>query len=184
MNVIFLAGVHGVGKGYLGSPVSKKLNIRYATASQLIRDEKGHVTWSNDKRVDEVDDNQQALIAAVCRLQTSGEPLLLDGHFVLRDLNGEPKRLPIDVFERLHLKGVIVLSDEATVIAERLTTRDKNPSSFNAVAELAILEFSHAQGVCAALRLPLVCLHKATEKNLFETVKTMLGKTTVCSSSI
>lgn len=35
MSVIFLAGVHGVGKGFLGAPVAKDFGVSHFTASQL-----------------------------------------------------------------------------------------------------------------------------------------------------
>ena len=61
MSVIFLSGVHGVGKGFLGAPAARALGMDHLTASQLIREEKGRVTWETDKRVSEVDDNRDLL---------------------------------------------------------------------------------------------------------------------------
>lgn len=174
MKVIFLAGVHGVGKGYLGSPVARKLGIHHLTASQLIRDERGHATWSNDKRVGEVDVNQRALIAAVGRFRINGEPLLLDGHFVLRDLDGALNKLPIEVFEQLQLAGVILLSDDAELIAKRLLSRDQHQGKSDAVAGLAVEESCHARAVCSALALPLAHLYKANEQELLGAVEAML----------
>ena len=65
MSVIFLAGVHGVGKGFLGTPVANSIGIVHLTASQLIREEKGQATWGIDKKTSDLDDNQLALIRAV-----------------------------------------------------------------------------------------------------------------------
>ena len=79
---IFLAGAHGVGKTFLGRPVAKRLGLLHATASELIRQERGRATWNTDRRVTEVDENQEALIAAVQRLSAEGTAVLLDGHFV------------------------------------------------------------------------------------------------------
>jgi adenylate kinase len=59
MSVIFLAGVHGVGKGFLGAPVANALGISHFTASQLIREEKGQATWGKDKKTFDLDDNQR-----------------------------------------------------------------------------------------------------------------------------
>ena len=38
---IFVAGIHGVGKTFLAQPAAARLGMRYATASQLIREERG-----------------------------------------------------------------------------------------------------------------------------------------------
>jgi adenylate kinase len=81
MSVIFLAGVHGVGKGFLGTPVASALGISHLTASQLIREEKGQATWGHDKKTSDLDDNQLALIRAVAQRRLTHPSILLDGHF-------------------------------------------------------------------------------------------------------
>ena len=65
MSVIFLAGVHGVGKGFLGAPVASSMGIAHLTASRLICEENGQATWGLDKKTSDLDDNQLALIRAV-----------------------------------------------------------------------------------------------------------------------
>ena len=85
MSIIFLAGVHGVGKGFLGAPVASSMGIAHLTASQLIRAEKGQVTWGTDKKTSDLDNNQLALIRAVAQRRLTHPAILLDGHFVLRD---------------------------------------------------------------------------------------------------
>ena len=45
--VIFLAGVHGVGKTFLGKPVAESLGFKHATASDLIREELGGQSWQD-----------------------------------------------------------------------------------------------------------------------------------------
>lgn len=111
MSIIFLAGVHGVGKSYLGEPAAKALGIAYRTASKLIREEKGAATWAIDKKTADIDSNQTALIQAVSKLRAAGA-LLLDGHFVLRDAQGTITPLTARVFSQLNLKGVILLTEE------------------------------------------------------------------------
>lgn len=60
---IFVAGVHGAGKTFVTEPACQKLGFVHATASQLIREERGHATWDAAKVVSDVDQNQAALIA-------------------------------------------------------------------------------------------------------------------------
>ena len=162
MNVIFLAGVHGVGKGYLGAPAAKALGITHRTASQLIREEKGLATWGADKRTADLDDNQRALIQAVNKLRASGN-ILLDGHFVLRNAIGLLTPLEISVFDQLKLKGVVLLTNDPQVIVERLANRDTKSTDVASVAELAAAELLHAKQVCMTLKLPLSVLHSPTE---------------------
>ncbi|WP_071849938.1 ATP-binding protein [Duganella sp. HH105] len=175
MNVIFLAGVHGVGKGYLGAPVAASLNIVHCTASQLIRDEKGRATWGGDKLVADVDDNQVALINAVNRQRASTRTILLDGHFVLRGMGGGLIRLAIDVFSSLRLSGVILLCDDAETIAARLASRDGVSTSSESIAELAAEEAAHARAICCALEIPLIVVDSPTEMHLMDAVMKLLA---------
>lgn len=171
MNVIFLAGVHGVGKGYLGTRVASTLGMLHCTASQLIREEKGKSTWGADKVAADVDDNQLALIAALERRRAAGTSILLDGHFVLRTPIEKYARVDLEVFRRLRLKSVILLVDDPTAIAIRLSARDGVTSSPDSVASLAVEEMAHARFVCESLGLPLVILSAGGENSLVDAIR-------------
>lgn len=174
MSVIFLAGVHGVGKGFLGAPAAKSLGMDHLTASQLIQQEKGRATWSEDKRVAEVDDNQLALIRAITRLHVSEKRILLDGHFVLRDTSGNLTKLPSDIFAQLHIAGAIVLTEEAEIISHRIAGRDGVQANIEAIVELAAEEALHAENVCRQLQIPLTIIHSPDKVALMDAVAELL----------
>ncbi|WP_310384455.1 ATP-binding protein [Roseateles sp.] len=175
MSVIFLAGVHGVGKGFIGAPVAQALGVSHFTASQLIREEKGQATWGRDKKASDLDDNQRALIRAVNQRRLTHNSILLDGHFVLRNAQGTLTLLEMEVFSELHLAGVILLTEESNIIASRLAVRDKGETSIAAISELAKAESAHAQAVCRELGLPLAIIHAPTEKSVGYAVKKLLA---------
>ena len=174
MSVIFLAGVHGVGKGFLGEPVANALGISHFTASQLIREEKGQATWGTDKKTSDLDDNQLALVRAVAQRRLTQPNILLDGHFVLRNAQGILTPLATSVFKQLHLTGVILLTEAESVIAARLAQRDKGNPDVQAISELAEAELNHARSVCAELKLPLVTIDSPTLANLTDAARTLL----------
>lgn len=174
MSVIFLAGVHGVGKGFVGVPVAQELEISHFTASQLIREEKGQTTWGTDKKTSDLDDNQLALIRAVAQKRLTHDTILLDGHFVLRNSQGVLTPLEIEVFKELHLTGVILLTEESNVIASRLAIRDKNDIDHDAISDLAKAESEHAHTVCHEIGLPLAVIHAPSEASVREAVKHLL----------
>ncbi|MGK5048866.1 ATP-binding protein [Janthinobacterium sp. GB4P2] len=176
MTVIFLAGVHGVGKGHLGALVSTGLGMRHLTASQLIREEKGRESWGKDKVVTDVDDNQRALIQAVERLRDSGQALLLDGHFVLRAPNGDFIRLQAGVFSALKLSGVVLLCEDADRIAARLLQRDGVHTTPDSIRALAAEEEAHARKVCGALNIPLAVFASPTEISLTDAIRRLVSK--------
>ena len=148
---IFVAGIHGVGKTFLAKPAAESLGLRYATASQLIRDERGRVTWSGGKFVDEVAQNQAALIAAASRLRDAGEKLLLDGHFVLRRAVGKYECLPESVFRDLGVSRVLLLECSPTIILSRLSGRGDNSWSEQDIQDFDHAEHQHSSAVCASL---------------------------------
>ena len=115
MSVIFLAGVHGVGKGFLGAPVASSMGVAHLTASQLIREEKGQATWGLDKKTSDLDDNQLALIRAVAQRRLTHPSILLDGHFVLRDAQGVLTPLATSVFKELHFERLAGQSDHLVI---------------------------------------------------------------------
>jgi adenylate kinase len=174
MSTIFLAGVHGVGKGYLGIPVAKALGISHFTASQLIREEKGRSTWGVDKKASDLDDNQVALIRAVAQTRSTHSDILLDGHFVLRNAQGALVSLSPLVFKELQLTGVILLTESSGIIANRLMNRDGANTNVDEIAELAEAEFIHAHNVCIELALPIDVIHTPNEKSVAEAIKRML----------
>lgn len=171
MDTIFLAGVHGVGKSYLGTRIAKELGIGHYTASQLIRQEKGSATWGKEKVVGDIDDNQRALLQAVDRIRDSETTLLLDGHFVLRSIDGNIVCLGKEVFSGLRLSGAILLCDAPEIVAARLSLRDGLSVAIDSVVLLAAEEERHAREICSLLDIPLKILVSATEERLSEAVR-------------
>ena len=175
MKVIFLAGVHGVGKGFLGAPVANSMGIAHLTASQLIREVRGQATWGIDKKTSDLDDNQLALIRAVGKRRLTDPDILLDGHFVLRNTLGVLTPLATSVFKELHLNGVILLTEEANIIASRLALRDKGTFEVKAISELASAESAHALAVCNELGLTLITIYAPTIASLTDAAKRLLS---------
>lgn len=159
---LFVAGVHAVGKTYLLQPVCEQLGYRHATASQLIREQRGQPNWTVSRQVDSVDENQWALVAAVDRLRAEGQTLVLDGHFVLRVGVNQHQAIDVDVFSKLQLQGVLLLEAPSDVVAGRLAQRGDDTWAIDEIATFAEQEHAHAQAVCQHLGVPLVTLSMST----------------------
>jgi adenylate kinase len=155
---LFVAGVHAVGKTYVAKPVAERLGIRYATASQLIREERGLATWTPGKEVREVDENQLALTNAVKRILAGGEELLLDGHFVLRQSPGVHIRLPLEVFDSLQCSAVLILTTPPSVLMERLKGRGDTSWQMGEIDEFNRAEVQHGCAVAESLGVPVSVL--------------------------
>lgn len=173
--IIFVAGIHGVGKTFLGAPVAQQLGIRHATASQLIRAERGMQSWGSDKRVKGIDENQAALISATRRLRSSGQKLLLDGHFVLRDTSGEFNEIGAQVFRSLQIGAVLLLEAELDTVAERLRARGDTSWASSDLGTFAEREKSHAQRVTSALGIEFRKLLAPSKEEFRDTIQSMIG---------
>ena len=160
----FIAGIHGVGKTYLAKPAAVRMGMTYATASQLIREERGRASWDASKMVDDVASNQAALVAAVTRIKAGGQSLLLDGHFVLRKAVNEHERLPEAAFRDLGCTAVVLLTCSTKVILSRLSGRGDDSWSETEVTSFAHTEADHAAAVCSSLAVPLVTLQAPTSE--------------------
>jgi adenylate kinase len=172
---IFVAGMHGVGKTYLAKPASQRLGLHYATASQLIREERGAASWNSNKRVDEIDENQRALIIAVSRIRAAGMSLLLDGHFVLRGADSEPVPLPPEVFRELGCRGVVLLEADIERISQRLQARRDSSWELPEIARFVTQEREHAENICSRLDIPYKKIELATPAGFDAAVSMLLS---------
>lgn len=172
---IFVAGIHGVGKTYLASRVAPAAGLYHTSASKLIKEERTSSTWANDKRVTDVDANQRALAAAIQRHNELGTRLLLDGHFVLLDGEGEMVRLGTDVFATLNLRGVLLVEADPQTVAQRIAERDQRQVSNDHLQAFMEAERDQAQKVCADLSIPLSLLVAPSPEEFLASINN-LGK--------
>lgn len=125
--MIFISGVHGVGKTYFCDMVKKELGINTYSASQLIS-EKKKVGFDNSKLVSDIDENQQYLLLAVEELRQNASnntsDFILDGHFCLLDTGGAVTRIGVDTFTSLKPEAIILLTEKPEVISQRRKERD------------------------------------------------------------
>lgn len=163
---IFVAGAHGAGKTFATKPACKKLGLVHATASQLIKEERGQATWDGAKMVSDVDQNQVALISAAKRIRGSGATLVIDGHFVLRRAPGTHERLPVDVFRALECSAVLLIRCPVPVLLERLQARQDTSWTEAELTEFSKAEDAHSAEVARVLGIPLNTLDSPTAQEV------------------
>jgi adenylate kinase len=159
---IFVAGVHGVGKTYLASQLPAEYGLVHTSASKIIKAQMDHASWSADKRVNDVNANQIALIDGVRRFNDAGTRLLLDGHFVLRDAEGAFYPLDVQVFRSLNLDSVVLIETLPETIVARIQQRDDLPIDADYVGRFILAEREQAQSICKELGIPLHILMSPT----------------------
>ena len=171
---IFVAGVHGAGKTFAAKPACEKLGWIHATASQLIREERGQASWNAAKVVSEVEQNQLALVSAARRIRESGAKLVMDGHFVLRRAAGDHQRLSTEVFRAIGCTAVLLIRCPVLVLLDRLQAREDMSWSEAELAIFSEAEEEHGTNVARALNIPMVILEMPNPQEM-ETCLQRLG---------
>jgi len=171
---VFVGGIHAVGKTFVLKPICEGLGVRHATASQLIKEQRGLENWTVSRQVDAIDQNQKALVAAVQRLEKDGERIVLDGHFVLRRSVNVHEIIGIETFSQLMVHGVILLEASVPTIADRLRQRGDVTWSQTEISTFSQKESQHAEFVCKELQIPFVKLKAFSEDDVRKAVVELL----------
>ncbi len=153
--LIFVGGIHGVGKSTICTQVCADLRIEYISTSKLISDCKNSLDTANtnrDKRVADINENQKILIEALNKFISPLKSYLIDGHFTLFDLGGHVQPIPISTFKAIMPSALIVLTDDSALIRKRLMQRDGVEYDERALANMQAKELSHAKRVGAELK--------------------------------
>lgn len=168
---VLVAGAHAVGKTYLAKPAAQQLGLRYATASQLIREERGHATWTTTRQVTQIDENQVALVSAVARILDGGEQLLLDGHLVLRRGPNDHQCLAEPVFRGLRCRRIVILTAPVQVLLSRLKARGDETWNAEELAAFSEAEVQHGKVVAASLGIPAIVLESPDADSFVAAIK-------------
>lgn len=148
--MIFISGVHGVGKSYFCNMVKDATGIDSYSASTLISLKK-HSGFSTDKLIPDIDDNQNYLLQAVNDLKAAGQNFILDGHFCLLNESGIITRIPLDTFTSLRPETIILLTEKPEIIATRRKERDGIDASIQDIADFQHEECAYAKEVATVI---------------------------------
>lgn len=154
MSVLFVCGVHGCGKTTFCAALARELEVQAFSSSSLIREEKQNAISDVDKRVKNIEGNQQLLVLAVRKKVNQNTRIILDGHMTLLNVHGEVTRLGAPLFADLGVSRIILLNTPPAEICTRLLERDgKVLDSKNILAHME-LEEVEAKNVAETLDIP------------------------------
>lgn len=135
-NLVFIGGIHGVGKSTICKKVCKLLRINHLSASEVLK-------WSeinddnNNKNVKDIDLTQDRLIIGLNHILKNDEKYILDGHFCLFNAEGEVSRINMNTFITISPIAIYTVIGNTNEIAERLSKRDNK--TYNSV-KLAFMQ--------------------------------------------
>ena len=153
---VFLGGIHGVGKSTLCDSTFGPAGYHCVTASSLIRLYKMHS--DHGKLVDDIPDNQSALIKQLQTEKGARSHLLLDGHFCLLNREGVVEPIELEVFKEMSPSALVLVKCDPEVVATRLINRDDKDWSPEMLGNFQDKEEAHAERIAEALGISLTII--------------------------
>lgn len=152
ISLVFIGGVHGVGKTTFSSLVAHEFGADHTSASALIKSARNR----NDKRVTDVAGNQDELISGLNDYECTRCTLLLDGHFCLLSEDDTVVDVPEATFQSLNPRAIILLTAEPDVILARTKTRGGRTLPEALSGELQDRQRLRARRIASRLKAPLL----------------------------
>ncbi len=168
--VVFVGGVHGVGKTSFCRELAKDMASTHLSASALISGPE-----QIGREVESLEENQRLLVRALRSYECPSSLLLLDGHFVLTTSDGLHQPVPQWTFREMGASALILLTAPPSEIHARLLARDGSSVGPSEIDALQNREATVASVVAADLQLPLLRLANLDESRYHE-AQSFLGQ--------
>ncbi len=153
-SIVFIGGIHGVGKSTICRHICNKLRIEYLSASQLLK-------WNDinqdvkSKKVKDISETQSRLILGLNNSIENEKIYLLDGHYCLLNTNNEIINIPLETFSQINPFSLNIILDDISVIKKRLETRDNRIYDYKVLEHFQDKELKHAKFLSKTLGITL-----------------------------
>ncbi|MCU0349458.1 MAG: ATP-binding protein [Flavobacterium sp.] len=153
-NIIFIGGIHGVGKGTICKEIASKTDLIHITASEILK--WNEISSSDNKLVNNISSTQERLINGLKSIIKNDKRYLLDGHFCLLNSNGIPCKIDEDTFDSINPKIISIVIDDIGKIIDRLERRDNKKYDINILDELQKMEIEYAKYLSKKYSIPYI----------------------------
>lgn len=167
-NIIFVGGIHGVGKGTICKEISLNTGLTHLTASQVLKWEE--ISNSDNKLVKNITSTQNRLIIGLKNLIKKDKKYLLDGHFCLLNSDGIPNRIDEDTFDQINPKVIAIVIDDVKKITKRLKVRDGKIYDIKVLDELQQMEIEYAKYLSNKYSVPYIEIKDGNYTQLMEII--------------
>jgi adenylate kinase len=164
--IIFVGGIHAVGKGTVCKELAQKFNFEHLSASQVLK--WNEISDSKNKKVQNFSTSQDRLITNLKRIIEPNKKYLLDGHFTLLNSNGVPEKIDESTFAGIQPVSIILLTCEPIIIFERLKQRDNSTYKLSVLEKMQQMEVEHANYISLKLEIPLFKVTDGNTNSIFE----------------
>lgn len=168
-NIIFIGGIHGVGKGTVCKEIASKTDLIHITASEILK--WNEISSSDNKFVKNISSTQERLINGLKNLIKNDRQYLLDGHFCLLNSNGIPCKIDEETFDNINPKIISIVIDDIEKIVDRLEKRDKKKYDIKILNELQKMEIEYAKYLSKKYSIPYIEIKNNDYKSLLNSIK-------------
>ena len=168
-NIIFIGGIHGVGKGTVCKEIASKTDLIHITASEILK--WNEISSSDNKFVNNISSTQERLINGLKNLIKNDKQYLLDGHFCLLNSNGVPCKIDEETFDNINPKIISIVIDDIEKIVNRLEKRDKKKYDIKILNELQKMEIEYAKYLSKKYSIPYIEIKNNDYKSLLNSIK-------------
>lgn len=167
-NIIFIGGIHGVGKGTICKKIASKTDLIHITASEILKWDE--ISSSDNKLVNNISSTQERLINGLKSLIKNDKRYLLDGHFCLLNSNGIPCKIDEDTFDSINPKIISIVIDDIGKIVDRLEKRDNKKYDIKILDELQKMEIEYAKDLSKKYSIPYIEIKNNDYKSLLNSI--------------
>lgn len=172
-NIIFIGGIHGVGKSTICQDICRKIEIEYLSASKLLKWTEKNMD-SSSKKVNDIPNTQNQLITALKQIVRHDKLYLLDGHYCLFNSNNDVECIPVDTFKEIGPIAFYLILGDTTEIIKNLEERDSTLYKIHLLDQLQDCEKAHANHLSKTLDVPIEVYKNSDYDQLMVSVAKLL----------
>jgi len=150
--IIFIGGIHGVGKGTFCQKIFDSYQVEWFSASDLLR--WSEISTKENKRVADFDETQQRLLQGIKNRVPNNKLSLLDGHFCLLNNDGIPEVINEEVFYQIRPMAIGIISSNLNIVKGRLESRDRKTYNLDTLSNMQKMEIEHSKKISLHLDIP------------------------------
>lgn len=164
-NIIFIGGIHGVGKSTYCQNVIDRYAIVHISCSSVLKWQPENIECS--KSVKDISKNQNQLVLNLKSIIQPHIKYILDGHFCLLKNGSSIEKISLSIFQDINPVAIAILSEDIKTICKRLEKRDDNKYSADLLDEMHKIEMEHGSWVANKLNIPFFSIQN-TGSNEFK----------------
>jgi adenylate kinase len=150
--LIFIGGIHGAGKGSICRRICEQTDLIHLEASKLLKWDE--ISAVDNKKVENIPNTQNRLLAGLNKAIKENESYLLDGHFCLLNSKLMVEKIPLEFYVEISPRMILVVTAPIRSIKKRLELRDGRIYNSNLLKTMQTVEREYSEEISRKLCIP------------------------------